>query len=88
MVKVRSLDDDGGPDFDVFKEMPRHVVRHTDAAVGRRRNSEWGRKWNLTTLCDFVWDAMEANVAALAAFGESSHPAHVLVRVWCVIGLS
>ena len=36
MVKVRSLDDDGGPDFNVFKEMPRHVVRHTDAAVGCR----------------------------------------------------
>ena len=61
---------------------------HADAAMGRGRNAERGEKWNLAGLRDFVWDAVEADVAALATLGESCHPAHALVRVWRVIGLS
>lgn len=61
---------------------------HADAAMGGRRNAEWGGKGNLTTLCDFVGDAVEADVAALATLGEARHPAHALIRAWCVIGLS
>ncbi len=55
--------------------------------MGRRRNAERGEKWNLAALCDFVGDAVEADVAALATLGESCHPAHALVWVRCVIRL-
>ncbi len=55
--------------------------------MGRRRNAERGEKWNLAALRDFVGDAVEANVSALATLGETCHPAHALVRAWRVIGL-
>ena len=55
--------------------------------MGRRRNTKRGEKWNLAALRDFVGDAVEANVSALATLGETRHPAHALVRVRCVIGL-
>ena len=55
--------------------------------MGRRRNAERGEKWNLAALRDFVGDAVEANVSALATLGETRHPAHALVRAWRVIGL-
>ena len=52
--------------------------------MGRRRNTKRGEKWNLAALRDFVGDAMEADVPALATLGEACHPAHALVWVWCV----
>ena len=52
--------------------------------MGRRRDTKRGEEWNLAALRDFVGNAVEANVPALAALGESSHPAHALVRVGCV----
>ncbi len=55
--------------------------------MGRGRNTKRGEKWNLATLRDFVGNAVEADVPALAALGESCHPAHALVRAWCVIRL-
>lgn len=56
--------------------------------MGRGRNAERGEKWNLAALCDFVRDAVEADVSTLTALGETRHPAHALVRVWRVISLS
>ena len=77
-----------GADFHVVKQPFGIGNTHADAAMGRRRNTKWGRKWNLTALSDFVRDAMEADVPALATLSETCHPAHALVRVWRVIGLS
>ena len=56
--------------------------------MGRGRNAERGEKWNLAALRDFVGDAMEADVSAFATLGESGHPTHAFVRVWCVKSLS
>ena len=75
---------DHGADFHVVKQPFGVSDTHADAAMGRGRNAERGEKWNLASLRDFVWDAVEADVAALATLGESCHPAHALAWVWCV----
>ena len=76
-----------GADLHVVKQPFGVSNAHADAAMGRRRNTERGGKWNLARLRDFVRDAMKANVPAFATLGETCHPAHALVRVWCVKSL-
>ena len=77
-----------GADFHVVKQPFGVSNAHADTAMGRRRNTERGRKWNLAGLRDFVGDAVEANVPAFATLGETCHPAHALVRVRRVKSLS
>ena len=79
---------DHGADLHVVKQPFGVSNTHADASMGRRRDTEWGWKRNFASLRDFVWDAMKANVSALATLGESGHPPHAFVRVWCVKSLS
>ena len=75
-------------DFHVVKQPFGVSDTHADAAMGRRRNTERGGKWNLARLRDLVGNAMKANVPTFATLGESGHPPHAFVRVWCVKSLS